>query len=322
MFRVQTRCNRLTDKHDPSHSTAPKTLAELRPQYEALCRVLGLDPTLPTTLATLRDPSRIPPAKLLHPIETEGIGEHGTFRGCLDGTWLPASPDPMTWQRTGDLARALHAKGVMSIAIGDLTEEWYLYAISHAVQGPRDVLPNLLRYFPRAIVERLVDKYVAPPDDAGAEVAARWMGEMLSDGQVHVPVRLFTRDFYSAGFPVVRYEIRWTPEQVRPKGEGEEAYAFYLGGQSVCFVGYVTHGTDRCFWALRLPNLTDAQQKVAIAWLDAVDKEVEILEREGKPTRPVHEALTLREDQTIAWQVDARWDRLMDIVSTLPGEGA
>lgn len=105
------------------------------------------------------------------------------------------------------------------MAIGDLSEEWYLYAIAHPVHGPRDIFPNILRYYPRQIVGGLVEQYRTLSSDASAEEAARLMGEILSDGQVHVPVRMFVRDFYKADFPVVRYEIRWTPEQVRPKGE-------------------------------------------------------------------------------------------------------
>lgn len=131
----------------------------------------------------------------------------------------------MTWQRSGQLARRLREKGVTSIAIGDLSEEWYLYAIAHPVHGPRDVFPNILRYYPRPIVERLVKKYRTLSDDASAKEAETLMGEILSDGQVHVPVRLFVRDFYKADFPVVRYEIRWTPEEVRPKGEDERCAA-------------------------------------------------------------------------------------------------
>ncbi|KAG8221138.1 Alpha/Beta hydrolase protein [Butyriboletus roseoflavus] len=284
--------------------TTPKTAAELRPQYEALCRVLNLDPALPTTLTTLRDPSLVPATKLLHFIETDKVGvDNGTYRGCLDGTWIPTSPDPMTWQRSGQLARKLREKGLASIAIGDLSEEWYLYAIAHPVHGPRDVFPNILRYYPLQIVERLVEQYRTLSNGASVEEAERLMGDILSDGQVHVPVRIFVRDFYKADFPVVRYEIRWTPEHVRPKG-------------------LVTHGTDRCFWALRVPSLTAAQKEVAVAWLDAIDKEFQILEREGKPTRPLHQALTLREDQTIAWQDDKRWDQLMNVAKVLPGEGS
>ena len=77
------------------------------------------------------------------------------------------------------------------------------------------------------------------------------------------------------------------------------------------------HGTDHCFWALRVPSLTAPQKDVAAAWLDAIDEEFTILGREGKRTIK----LTLR-DQTIAWQVDARWDQLKDIVKVLPEEGS
>ena len=52
----------------------------------------------------------------------------------------------------------------------------------------------------------------------GKEELERLYGRVLSEGQVHLPVRLFARDMVNAGFPVVRYEIRWTPEQVRPFG--------------------------------------------------------------------------------------------------------
>jgi hypothetical protein len=168
----------------------------------------------------LRDPTLVPATALMHVIETDSVGiENGTYRGCLDGSWLPVSPDPMTWQRSGQLAFKLREKGVTSIAIGDLSEEWYLYAIAHPIHGPDDVFPNILRYYPRPIVESLVKMYRTLPQSASADEAERLIGEILSDGQVHVPVRLFMRDFQNAGFPVLRYEIRWTPEQLRPKGE-------------------------------------------------------------------------------------------------------
>ena len=51
-----------------------------------------------------------------------------------------------------------------------------------------------------------------------AERAARVFGDVLAEGQVHLPVRLFARDMLAARFPLVRYEIRWTPEQLRPLG--------------------------------------------------------------------------------------------------------
>lgn len=228
----------------------------------------------------------------------------------------------MTWQRSGDLARRLYAKGVTSIAIGDLSEEWYLYAIAHPVYGPRDVFPNVLRYYPLQITEHLVGRYRTLADSASAEEGKTLMGEILSDGQVHIPVRLFVRDFYKAGFPIMRYEIRWAPEQARVKGEGLMRACLVLTMDIYIYIsGLVTHATDRVLWSLRLPILTDPQKRVAVDWLDVIDKEIKTLEREGKPTRPLNQALTLREDKTIAWQDDKRWDQIMDMLTVLPGEG-
>ncbi|KAI6044174.1 Alpha/Beta hydrolase protein [Pisolithus marmoratus] len=282
--------------------TVPKTTAELQPQFEALCRALHLDPKAPHILETLRDSAKVPAETLMGVIEDGSVGvEYGTFRGCLDGKWMSNDPDPMSWQKYGNLARKLREKGVKGIAIGHLSEEWYLYSIAHPVNGPEDVFPNILRYYPRAVVEKLTPMYRSLPNSASAEEAQRLMGDILSDGQVHLPVRLFARDFQQAGFPVFRYQIQWTPEQVR-------------------WNGYVTHATDRCIWALRVPILNSQQREVAMAWLDAIDKEFSILERQRKQTRVLNEALTLREDQTIGWAEDRDWDRLMEIAKVLPGE--
>ena len=57
-----------------------------------------------------------------------------------------------------------------------------------------------------------------PLGERTPEELQKLLEELLSEGQVHLPVRLFARDMANAGFPVLRYEIRWTPEQVRPYG--------------------------------------------------------------------------------------------------------
>lgn len=282
--------------------TVPKTAAELRPQFEALCRALHLDPKAHQILKSLRDCDRVPAETLMGIIEDNSVGvENGTFRGCLDGEWMASDPDPMTWQRCGNLARKLREKGVKGIAIGHLSEEWYLYSIAHPVDGPEDIFANVLRYYPRPVVEKLMPMYRSLPNSASAEEAQKLMGDIFSDGQVHLPVRLFARDFQQTGFPVFRYQIHWTPEQVRRNG-------------------LVTHGTDSCLWALRSPILSIPQKEVAVAWLDAIDTEFSILEREGKQTRALNQVLTLQEDHSIGWVEDKDWDRLMEIAKVLPGE--
>lgn len=202
------------------NSTDPKTPTELRPQFHALCRALKLDPTASDILATLRDPVRVPWSTITRVIETDALGtKYGTFRGCLSDDWFLSTPGPMAWQRSGALARGLQASGVRSVIVGDLTEEWYLYSIAHPIHTPQDIVPNLERYFPDDVVEKLVKAHQTLPEDAGSEESQKLYGEILSCGQVHLPVRLFVRDLLGAGFPVFRYEIRWTPEDGRPEGE-------------------------------------------------------------------------------------------------------
>ncbi|RPD60223.1 carboxylesterase [Lentinus tigrinus ALCF2SS1-7] len=285
--------------------TTPKTPAELRPQFIAFCRALSLDPSSPTILEDIRNPDKVPTSAITHTIETDALGiEYGTFRGAWEPSWLGSS-DPMEWQRTGGLARGLAAHGVRSVVIGDLTEEWYLYSIAHPIKTMGDVERNLLRYYREDVVTKMLRAYLGegkvPPGEMTQEELEKLFGEVLSEGQVHLPVRLFARDMVEAGFPVVRYEIRWTPEQVRP-------------------LGYVTHATDRVLWAFRLPSLQDDQPSVARAWLSTVADYVKRAEAgQGLPLKTV---LALTESKEIREVVDEKWDEYMRMRTTLPGEVA
>lgn len=180
-----------------------------------------MDPGTPDILDTLKDPLRVPWSDITDIIdsETDILEEYGTFRACLSDDWLSMSTDPLTWQRSRAFARSLKAHGVRSIIVGDLTEEWFLYSTPHPIETLRDITPNLRRYFPEDVVKRMVDKWRTLPDNASREEVQMLYGEILSCGQVHLPVRLLARDLQKAGFPVLRYEIGWTPEQNRAKGE-------------------------------------------------------------------------------------------------------
>ncbi|KAJ7493353.1 Alpha/Beta hydrolase protein [Mycena galericulata] len=255
----------------------PKTPAELRPQFEALCRALNIDPSSPDALN----------AVITKVIETDGLGtEYGTFRGCLDGNWLPISPNPMAWQRTGGFAKALRDKGVKSILVGDLTEEW--------TSGP-----NLERYYPKDMVIKLMQYYPTLPENATSQASQRLFGEILSDSQVHLPIRILIRDLHEAGFPVLRYEIRWTPEQIRPEG-------------------YVTHGTDRVLWAFRVPTMIKSQIEIARNWLTRVYEELDAVESAGEPLRGPQAILVLAEDKGVEFTEDLQWDEKMRLLSALP----
>ncbi|KAJ7156911.1 Alpha/Beta hydrolase protein, partial [Mycena crocata] len=274
----------------------PRTPEELRPQFEALCGALKIDPTSPDALILLSD---VPASEITSVIETDALGtEYGTFRGCLDDDWLPKSPNPMEWQRSGGFANALREKGIRSILVGDLTEEWFLYSIAHPIKSPKDVMPNLERYYPKDLVARLVNHYPSLPEEATSDASQKLFGEILSDSQVHLPVRIFVRDLHEAGFPVLRYEIRWTPEQLRTDG-------------------YVTHGSDRALWAFRVPSLTANQIEIARTWLTRIYDELDAVESAGKPIRGPKDILILAEDRGVEWTEDLQWDEKMRLLDAL-----
>ena len=82
--------------------------------------------------------------------------------------------------------------------------------------------------------------------------------------------------------------------------------------------GYVTHGTDRALWTLRLPVLEGDQAGVARRWVSAVAEYVKRAEAgQGVPLKTV---LALTEDREIREVEDAKWDEYMRLRTTLPGE--
>lgn len=188
-----------------------------------MCRALNLDPSAPNIL---KDLVNVPWESITKVIETEVLGLYGTFRGCLADDWISVKPGPMAWQRSGELGRGLLAHGVKCVVIGDLTEEWYMYSIAHPIEGPQDILPNLERYFPTDLAKKFINELGPPPADP--KEAVKLFGEILSCGQVHLPVRIFAKDLAASGFPVLRYEIRWTPEQNRTEGKATAPRSYFL----------------------------------------------------------------------------------------------
>jgi hypothetical protein len=164
-----------------------------------------------------------------HALRTKGV--HTILLGDLSAEWY-------LYSIAHPLERALSpASGAEGSWISSITE-------------------HLTRYFQPEIVRRLVDLHPPHPQQplypelerlagAGAskEDAMRIFGQILADAQVHLPVRMLWRDLTTRveprslsigheedfeqtddtgkeeGLKVVRYAIRWTPEQVRPLGE-------------------------------------------------------------------------------------------------------
>ena len=212
---------------------APKTPSEYQLQFDKLCRALNLNPSAPDILSILKNPAKVPWESITKVIdEPDVLGPYGTFYSCLADDWLSAEPGPMTWQYSRELGRGLLAHGVKCVVIGELTEEWYFYSIMISpIRRYQDILPNLERCFPTDLSRNLIKKFapdvarkllkeIAPlSTNAQKDEAARLFGAIMSYAQIYLPVRLFAKDLAASGFPVLRYEIRWTPEELRPEGK-------------------------------------------------------------------------------------------------------
>ena len=158
---------------------SPKSPAELRSQFQAIARAAGIDPTSPDALAKLRDPAITPASKLTQIIETAQAGvENSTFRGTIEDFWLPGTPDVMAWQRNGGFAKALREKGLKSIIVGELTEEWYLYAIAHPVKSMDDIKLNMRRYYQEEFNKETLKFYPTLSDGASEDECKRLLGEV------------------------------------------------------------------------------------------------------------------------------------------------
>lgn len=154
-------------------------------------------------------------------ISSGKLGKFETFRPSSDGKFLPTARDSMKWQRTGQFGRKLKEKGIKSVVIGEVSDEWFGYGLTHPIETLADVRPNLERYYPSDFADSLLKHYDEKPGGKDEQKrAVRLMGRALSDGQVYLPVRLLHRDLAKAGIPVLRYDIRWTPEHLRTQTKG------------------------------------------------------------------------------------------------------
>jgi hypothetical protein len=133
----------------------------------------------------------------------------GTFRACSQAP----HHDLMALQRNGIFEKRLREKGVRKIVVGEVLEEWYFYSLAHPINVPADVKTNLERYLPTDIVGKILDGEKLK--GLGKEELVKRFGEILSDWQIYLPVRLMKRDMPSL---VARYEIRWVPERLRKEG--------------------------------------------------------------------------------------------------------
>ena len=286
----------------------PKDDLELQPQFDALCRALKLNPYSPDVLDTLRDPVKVPWTAITKVIESEALGiEHGIFRACQSDDWVPTQFGLMDRQKSVKFARGLRERGVQNVVVGEVSDEWYIYSFAYQMSSPQDCH----RHFPDGTFWKLSSCFKEISKDEDLEVAKAVLGQALSCILTHFPIRLLHRDLLEADFPVIRYRIEWTPEQLRPNGK----FVNIIHSKLELFdehIGYVAHGTDKAIWSLQTPLMTPDQVDISRRWLKAVRDETEALKApELKPKRGSSAVLKLTKDRRIEWSEDKDYEGVM-----------
>jgi hypothetical protein len=140
---------------------------------------LGIKNASEESLNHLKDPNKVSWESIT--AAAEKLIPYGTFRACSDGHFLNSGS--MKYQASPQFASALLSKGVKFLVVGDLKDEWYLYSIAHPITDYASIGANLRRYYPDAIVDRILKYYGGLNADDSQEEKENLFGVMLSEGQ-------------------------------------------------------------------------------------------------------------------------------------------
>ena len=70
-------------------------------------------------------------------------------------------------------------------------------------------------------------------------------------------------------------------------------------------------------WALRIPSLKPDQVDVAKEWINSIAEEVNKLMNGESAREDLRDMITLKEDRSIGWTKDEKWDTLIKLEKVL-----
>lgn len=332
--------------------TDPLTPAERREQFDELCGVLGISlegaDARTKALSILKDRSLTPTSALIAAVEK--MGAASTFRGVVEDGWLDA--DQMGFQASGGLARGLAAAGVRAVILGDVRDEAHFYAGAHVCRRPEDLLPNVARYYPMEIAQRLLASYPPMPESAGpskSTIAGIASTPLDSPSVVEAPASspLETKDGASASAPdadadveatraasqarlgrvladgQVYLPVRLLARDLSSAGLPVVRYTIERVVRALNTNGSVSHGSDLPIQHLRLSAMEPEEVKAALEWHAAVRAAVEpALCGDGSQfVQRSEDQVLLMDERGTAWRHDWRWERLRDAERAVRPEG-
>ncbi len=237
----------------------PKTIEESQEQFEQLAEAFGISRDLPST-EKLKRMRAIPFEKLAD--EILNLKLH-TFRACTDDKFV--SPTLFNDIYDGKFGEEF-AKSGRSVIIGEVVNEFSIYANTNPPKTPEDFRNQLHNYYPAHVVEALLDLYPTVPEDLIKTDPASYMertkklfGTIVSDMQVHSSGRLFVNGLIKGGVPInriFRYRVAYRAkffDNIEPPASR------------------VPHGGDMPIWFYTVANgILPEEKPFFIEWLTPV----------------------------------------------------
>lgn len=266
----------------------PKSKEQGQQQFEVFVQRLGLDPSQRDLLHILESSSD---TSIVNAVEN--MGGMKMFRPTFDNDFIKGSL--MQAQESGQLARSLQQKGFRNLCIGEVKDEWVVYAHTH--QTPD--IPSMKVYLksmypiPDSGIDELIKRYKVAETCTDSDSFQKMLGHILADLQVRLPTRLLAQAM-SPEIPVIRYQIQWAPEKVLTQTNG-----------------LVGHGSDSMIWMNLIPFFDEPERKLAKKWLDTMAA--------AKPTDLIQQMTRFTAQGEIVQVKDDDWDDLMKLNLIMKG---
>ena len=274
----------------------PKYPKEAQLQYEELCNHFSLgELTEEEKLDCLRE---ISGPDLVAAIED--LTQH-EFRPVTDDQFIH---DGMTeYHTSGAFAEEFRRRGCR-VLIGEVLNEETLYATYNAPTEPTlDALKTQVsNYYSRATTERAL-KYYKVPDSKKLKDWTTLFGNIIADGQVRAPSRLFVNSLLSHGINIkdvwryrVAYRLSFIDESIAPIDFG------------------VAHSMDKPFWNYSIIHgPTENEARLMKEWIEQLGAFVRNDKDYDYGTRKSEELKIVTPNQEIKVQQDEQWQRLVEL---------
>ncbi|KAF6810105.1 hypothetical protein CSOJ01_06517 [Colletotrichum sojae] len=282
----------------------PKSLADVRGQFDELCAHFGVDAGL--TAAEKLDLLRGKSADEL--VDAIPKLKNHTFRPVTDDLFVHSGM--VEYLQSKEFADEFTRRGYKML-IGEMLNEEGLYS---AFAPPTEPTLEALRlqisnYYAPEVTDRAIQQYKLPESDK-LEDWQQLFGLIVSDGQVRAPSRALVKALIDNGVDVQnvwRYQI---------------AYRMSFIDEKVAPVSYgVTHSMDRPIWNFSLchgPNATE--RKLLDDWIRTLVAFVQADETFTFGTSSIKEMKVMTPEGKIELRPDERWNELVGLGKIFAGK--